>query len=112
MPLDFQTHEQCEHLGSTIVETALSGGIDLKPRIYAAGVAIWGIGALPDRVYRLRTGRVNIVSVDLAGNELLLRTVRPGEIFGEVCFCGHRTEPHGLIASSAVQCEILEITYE
>jgi CRP/FNR family transcriptional regulator, cyclic AMP receptor protein len=95
-----------------MMETALAGNIDLKPRICAPGTAVWGIGALPDCVHRLIAGRVDIVSIDSAGNELLLRTVLPGETFGEVCFCSHRTEPHDMIARAAVLSEIMEISYD
>lgn len=112
MALAFRTHEQCEQLTSTIAETALSVSAEQKPRVFAPGRAVWGVGALPDRVYRLRTGRVNIVSVDAAGNELLLRVVRPGETFGEVCFCAHRTEPHNFIARAAVLCEIVVTSFD
>ena len=91
--------------------TALSAESPFRPRVYPAVAAIWGIGTLPDCVYRLQTGRVNIVSIDAAGNELLLRVVGPGETFGEVCFCAHRTEPHYLIARSMVRCEIVKASY-
>jgi CRP/FNR family transcriptional regulator, cyclic AMP receptor protein len=111
MALKFETHEQCEYLTSTMMETALSDGVRLKPRHYGAGLSVWRIGTLPDCVYRLKEGRVHLVSVDTSGNELLLRTLRPGETFGEVCFCEHRHEPDGIIARTVTPCEILQITY-
>lgn len=111
MALAFRTHEQCEQLTSALAATALSAAAKPKPRAYAGGRTVWGIGTLPDRVYRLQTGRVNIMSVDPAGNELLLRVVRPGETFGEVCSCAHRTEPHNFIARAAVLSEIVESSY-
>lgn len=112
MAFAFRTHEQCEQLTSTLAGTALSVEARPKPRVYAAGRIVWNIGTLPDRVYRLRAGRVNIVSIDAGGNELLLRVVRPGETFGEVCFCRHRNEPHNFIARAVVLCEIVETGFD
>lgn len=112
MALAFPAHEQCEQLTATLTATALSASAEPKLRVYAPGKAIWTIGALPDRVYRLRNGRVNIVSSDPDGNELLLRIVRPGETFGEVCFCPHRTEPHNFVARAVVLSEIAETSFD
>lgn len=111
MALEFQSHGECQQLTSTVAQVGLAGDIAQKTRVYGQGDTIWRIGAVPDRVYRLRTGRVDIVSVDSAGNELLLRVVRPGETFGEICFCGHRSEPHNFVARAAAHSEIGETAY-
>ncbi len=92
-----------------MAETALVN--DARIRRYRAGDYVWSVGSLPDRVYRLKKGRVNVVSIDASGNELLLRSVEPEETFGEVCFCPHRTGPHGVIARTETQCEIAMISY-
>jgi CRP/FNR family transcriptional regulator, cyclic AMP receptor protein len=109
MALEFHNHEQCGHLTSAMMGTALANSVSYKR--YQAGHYIWRIGSLPDCVYRLKRGRVNVVSIDASGNELLLRSIEPEEMFGEVCFCAHRSEPHGVVARATTECEIAAISY-
>lgn len=107
--MEFNSHEECEHLTSAIMGTALSSGA--VPKSYRAGHYFWRVGTLPNCVYRLKKGRVNVVSIDASGNELLLRNIGPEETFGEVCFCAYRAEPHGIVARAMTQCEVLASSY-
>jgi len=112
MALHFHAHQQCEHLTATMAATAFPRGLPLAPALFAPGALVWGVGTLPDCVCLLQTGRVDIVGLDPAGNELLLRTVRAGEIFGEVCFCRYRAEPHHFLARAAARSAVVQLSYD
>ena len=46
------------------------------------------------------------------GQEHLYRAVAPGELFGEMCFCAHRHEPHGTMARSLGRSEVSATSYD
>ncbi len=110
--LTFQAHEQCEALRAVVVESMMSEGLRAKRRGLRAGDLIWNPAAKPDRVFQLKSGRVRIVASDRRGNEILVRAVKPGEMFGEICFCSHADAPHGTTAIAACSTEILEAGYD
>ena len=83
---------------ATVADHGLAAGHGARRKQYASGSAIWTPVDLPDRVFRLHAGRVHIVVVNAEGQEHLYRAVAPGELFGEMCFCAHRHEPHGSFA--------------
>jgi CRP/FNR family transcriptional regulator, cyclic AMP receptor protein len=96
--LHLPSHDACETLTAVVSEHALAENRTPRRKHYASGSAIWTPADLPDRVFRLHAGRVHIVAVNREGHEQLYRTVAPGELFGEMCFCSHRHEPHGTVA--------------
>lgn len=96
--LHFASHEACETLTATVSDHGFAGGQGVRRKQYASGSALWTPADLPDRVFRLHAGRVHIVAVNDEGQEHLYRAVAPGELFGEMCFCAHRHEPHGTVA--------------
>jgi CRP-like cAMP-binding protein len=55
---------------------------------------------------------VHIVAVSAAGQEHLYRAVVPGELFGEICFCAHRHEPHGTVARCLGRSEVWATSYD
>lgn len=112
--LHFSTHDACEALGAAVVDTTLSelGSVHARRRHYPSGSAIWQPSDLPDRVFRLQSGRVHILIVTAEGEEQLYRAVAPGELFGEMCFCAHRHEPHGSVARSLGRSEVWATSYE
>jgi len=85
-------------LTAVIGDHQVNEGHGSRRRQYASGSAIWTPVDLPDRIFTLHSGRVHIVVVSSDGQEQLYRAVMPGELFGEMCFCAHRHEPHGSIA--------------
>jgi CRP/FNR family transcriptional regulator, cyclic AMP receptor protein len=109
--LYFPSHDACEALTATVVDNAFSGH-RVRLKRYASGSAIWQPSDLPDRVFRLQSGRVNIVIVNAHGGEHLYRAVAPGELFGEMCFCDHRHEPHGSVALSLGPSEVWVSSYD
>jgi len=110
--LTFELHEQCETLQRGIVEAMLADGERAKLRGFKTGVMVWNTASRPDRVFQLRSGLIRIVSSDTRGNEVILRSIKPGEIFGEICLCSYANEPHSTSAVAASPSEALEISYE
>jgi CRP/FNR family cyclic AMP-dependent transcriptional regulator len=109
-PPELHVHKQCEAFSSVIGETfAESGAIQVKR--HAPGVFVWSADDFADRVFTLKTGRIQISSTDSHGREVCLRMVEPGEMFGELCFCSHKTEPRGTDARAVMPSEVFEITF-
>ena len=106
---EFATHDACETLTATVAQDPARTFVVRKR--YRSGSSIWGQTDLPDRVFLLDSGRVDIVSVTADGDEHLHRVVGPGELFGEMCFCPHRHEPHGSIARSIGPSEVSATSY-
>jgi CRP-like cAMP-binding protein len=66
-----------------------------------------------DRVYRLEAGHLSIVGADEAGRELLLRTISPGEWFGDYCLCPGQHWPHPAVEARADEnCQVLEVRHD
>lgn len=108
----FRAHEQCEVLQATVVKSVFGATTTTKARHVAAGCLIWDAHGKPDRVFQLQSGLVRIVASDVRGNEVLIRTVKPGEIFGEICLCSHSDEPNGTTALATSSARILETRYQ
>ena len=111
-PLHLPSHEACDALTAAVVDNHLSGAGRAGRKQYASGSAIWHPSDLPDRVFRLQSGRVHIVAMNADGQEHLYRAVAPGELFGEMCFCAHRHEPHGTVARSLGRSEVWATSYD
>src|ERR1041384_2063820 len=110
--LHFPSHDACEALTATVVGNAFSVRDRARRKRYAGGSTIWPPSDLPDRVFRLQSGRVHIVILDADGGEHLYRAVAPGELFGEMCFCEHRHEPHGSVARCLGPSELWTSSYD
>ena len=110
--LHFSSHAVCEVLTSSVADLSLPETGRAKSRQYASGSAVWNPSDLPDRVFRLRSGCVHIVMLNAEGQEHLYRAVAPGELFGEMCFCSHRHEPHGTMARSLGRSEVWATSYD
>lgn len=70
---------------------------------------MWQPDDRADRLYFLLRGEVAIIAGDSEGRELLLRMVRVGEPFGEVCFCGGETERRRDAARAAAESVVVEV---
>ena len=112
LAMTFEGHTQCEALRSAVTGSLLADERRAKLRGVRVGEMLWNPASKPDRVFQLRSGRVNIVSSDSRGNETVLHTIKAGEIFGEICLCSHADAPHGTSAVAVNRSEILEAGYE
>jgi CRP/FNR family transcriptional regulator, cyclic AMP receptor protein len=109
----FLSHDECDALsfaaGQQIHQRGAGTG---RARTYAANRCIWLADDLPERVYLLQSGRIEISAIDADGAQSVLRVVEPGELFGELCFCAHRNEHLGTIARALTKSTVIENSYE
>jgi len=52
---------------------------------------------------------VSILLNDSGGCEVIVRVIKPGELFGELCFCSQRNQPRDSCAQAVVDSEISQI---
>ncbi len=72
-------------------------------RHMAANQFLYFIGEPARSLYFLKSGLLKTSRTSLAGDEMILHLHRPGEIFGELCFCiGDRRENAVALESSEV----------
>jgi CRP-like cAMP-binding protein len=106
------SHHACEMLTAAVVEAKLAPDSRVHGIEYASGSTIWRPSDVPDRVFRLKSGRVHIVHINADGQEYLYRAVAPGELFGEICLCKHRREAHSTEARSLGRSDVWVTSYE
>lgn len=104
MPLRFGRHDRCVAL-SGLLRGKLCEHLTGRPaRRVAAGEFLYFTGEPARSIYFLRRGLVKTSRVAPDGRELILQLHRPGEIFGELCFCTgeHREQAAALEPSDVV----------
>lgn len=109
MDLEFEDHTQCEVLTEVAGAQLLTRMLRPKVRRYDAGAVVWTADDRPTRLFTLKAGRVEIASLDASGRETLVQSVKPGELFGELCFCACKGEPLGTVARSMVVSKVIEL---
>lgn len=108
---DFASHDQCEILRDTVLEQLaldLPGG---RLHSYPKDACLWLAEDRPERVYLLRSGRVEIFTAAADGTNEVLRVVEQGELFGDLCFCWHRYAPLETTARALVRAQTVEHSY-
>jgi CRP-like cAMP-binding protein len=108
----FLSHHECDVLTSAAAEHIERNREMGRLRTYARNACLWLADDLPKRVYLLRTGRIEIASIDSQGVQELIQIVEPGELFGELCFCAHRREPLGTVARALTESSVAEGSYD
>ena len=109
----FLSHDECDALsfaaGKQIQQRGTVAG---RVRTYTANGCIWLADDLPERIYLLQSGRVEISAINAEGAQSVLRIVEPGELFGELCFCAHRGEHLGTVARALTKSAVIENSYD
>jgi CRP-like cAMP-binding protein len=90
-PFRFHHHGECRVLTETAVEHLPGAPQRGAPRRVRRGQLVYAMGDPTGDVFFLRQGRVAISVISTDGRERRLLVVRPGEMFGELCFCDIRT---------------------
>jgi CRP-like cAMP-binding protein len=62
-----------------------------------------GFSAPYNRIYRVDSGNLILITSDGSGMEVPLRHLAPGEFFGEFCFCPEGDAPHNYLAARATE---------
>jgi CRP-like cAMP-binding protein len=108
----FSDHSECVAL-TTLVQTDTSSPPGGRQRRLKRGDSLWLSEAPYDRVYRLDTGRLSVFGADESGRELLLRTIAPGQWFGDYCLCPGQHWPHPAMEARAdEECRVIEVRHE
>ncbi len=86
----FSAHRECRVLTEAVLQH-LPGAPDSGTiRRHARGELVYAMGDPTGDVFFLRSGLVALSVISPDGREQRLRTVEPGEMFGELCFCDVR----------------------
>lgn len=110
--LPFRDHRSCLVLWQTLLDMLADGGTAVGTRVRVPrGAALWLPGDLKERMYALVRGRVNIVTTDPSGREVVVQVVGAGEPFGELCFCVEDGPLRNNTALAVVDSEVVETPY-
>lgn len=102
-------HDDCRALTQLTIDHLPHDGSIGRSLRFSRGADVWQADDRADRLYFLLRGEVVIIAGDSDGRELLLRMVRMGEPFGEVCFCGGKTERRRDTARAAAESIVVEV---
>lgn len=80
----------------------------VRIRTFAAGETIFLMGAPGDSMMAVLSGTVRISVTSLAGRELLLATLLPGEVFGEIALLDGKPRTADATALTACSLAILD----
>lgn len=72
---------------------------------------MWSSVTNDHSVYFLKRGQVVIMLNDTQGCEVIVRVIKPGEPFGELCFCSKKDQQRDDCAQAVIDCEVLKIDY-
>ncbi len=109
--LRLRSHQDCGTL-TALVYDYFSTKRDLgHTQKYPKGAAIWDQGVGDHYIYILQRGQVLITLNDVEGSEVILRVIKPGELFGELCFCSKREQLRENCARAAIDSESLQLNY-
>ncbi len=79
----------------------------LSKNVFKPGATIFRAGEMDDTAYIVKSGEVQIVTENAKGQLVLLTTVGPGQIFGELALMNERTRTAAARTESG--CELLII---
>ncbi len=102
-------HGACRALTELTIDHLPEDATLGEPRSYRRHENVWLPDDRSDRIYLLRSGRIAVVATDAEGHEVLLRLIRAGEPFGELCFCGGPTKLRRTTATALGRSEVVEI---
>ena len=109
--LTFPTHYECEALSSLFrgdLCTSLTSRAGVR---IERGHFVYCQGDVSASVYFLRRGLIKTCLITEDGKEQILRIYKPGEVFGELCFCtaARREEALALEDSEVVELQFTEL---
>ena len=108
---EFANHLACQTLTGLTLEHLPRDGSLGRVRHYRKNAVVWRPDDRADRIYFLRRGQVTVMTGDAEGHELILRVIREGEPFGEICFCAPEKGLRHTTGRSVIESEALEIKH-
>ena len=109
MTFAFRQHEICTALSESVRGTVCAVLFTAGPREVRAAEQVFGAGDSGRKLFLLRRGLVKLTALSSGGDEIILQIYRPGDIFGELCFCSEE-RTHSATALEA--SEVIEATAE
>jgi CRP/FNR family transcriptional regulator len=107
--INFRVHSPCHSLSSAF-QDGLCEKLPSRPaRTYRENQTIYNMGDEAHSLYYLRRGLVKISVLSKTGKEMILAIYKPGDIFGEFCFCHDRRNDRAVTMDLT---EIVEIKFE
>lgn len=102
-------HRDCRTLTGLMIEQLPDEGSVGRARSFGKGTFVWTSESTTHYVYFLKRGQVAIMVSDDAGCEVIVRVVKPGESFGELCFCSAQGQERNNCASATVDSVAVEV---
>jgi len=109
---EFSNHQACETLTGFTLEHLPQDGALGHSQTYHKGNDIWEADDLADRIYFLKKGQVAVMTSDAEGHEIILRVIKVGEPFGELCFCSEEKGLRMTTARAVIESDVVEISYQ
>src|SRR6476619_5969673 len=91
-------HEECSSLSRVVAETVAPELSGRARNLKKHAEIVLSAGPF-DRLYRLESGLLTLVASDAEGRQVPMRSIVPGDFFGEFCFCAASTGPHDSIVA-------------
>lgn len=103
-------HQDCIALTGLVYDN-LPGDLGSMGRVrrYAKGDLLWTLNTERHEVFFLKRGQVVILLNNSDGYDVIVRVIKPGEPFGELCFCSLRYQPRENCAQAVVDSEVFGI---
>lgn len=105
----FPAHRHCAALTALVRERFAEAAPTGRRRRYGRSQPVWSPGDAADTLYVLDRGAVEVTRRGPENREVLLRTVEPGEPFGELCFCAENGGRRASTAAATAESEVLEV---
>ena len=103
-------HHDCEILTGLTVDNVPRDNSLGRARRHRKGGNVWKPDDRSDGIFFLQSGQVAIVSSDRDGREIAFGIIKPGEPFGELCFCAPKKHfLRGTYARAVAESKVLEI---
>ena len=106
-----RNHGDCRTLTGLVYDSLPSDRTLGRVHRYSKGEMLWTFDESRHDVYFLKRGQIAILLNDSAGCEVIVRVIKPGELFGELCFCSMRDRPRENCAQAVVDSEAVQIDF-
>lgn len=109
---ELREHRDCLTLTALTLEHLPRDHSIGHPRQYPKGSFVWTSEASDHNIYFLERGQIVILLSDETGCEVIIRVIKPGEPFGELCFCWERDRPRSNCAQASVDSQVVQIDFD
>lgn len=96
--LHFRAHRECRVLTEAVLQHLPDAPTAGVSRRLARGEAAYVMGDPTGTTFFVKSGQIVLSVLSPQGQEHRLRTVQPGEMFGELCFCDVRSRQEQAVA--------------